>query len=70
MRTRTRYSSREAAAIMRLLRHRVGASREQQKADRNELRTRYGFWISEFRVGFTDTDFAAKVDAGVFMIVD
>ena len=54
---------------MRLLRRRIGAEREVQKADRNELRNRYGFWISDFGRGFTDKDFGQKVADGVFKIV-
>ena len=70
MRTRTRYTAKEASAVMRLLRHRLSAKRDVQKADRNELRTKYGFWISEFGRGFSDKDFRDKLDAGTFRVVE
>jgi hypothetical protein len=69
MRTRTKYTAKEASDVMRLLRHRLSARRDIQKADRDELRTKYGFWISEFGRGFSDRDFRDKVDAGRFRIV-
>ena len=69
MRSRMNYTQEQAAAVMKLLRHRLSADRTTQKADRNELRTRYGFWISDFWVGFSDHDFKAKVADGTFNLV-
>jgi hypothetical protein len=68
MRSRTTYTADQASAVMRLLRHRLGAKRSVQKADRDELRSRYGFWISEFWSGFTDSDFKKKVEEGILRI--
>ena len=51
MRTRKEYSKESAALVMKLLRHRIGAERNVQKADRNELRYTHGFWISDFWTG-------------------
>ncbi|HEV2105916.1 MAG TPA: hypothetical protein VGU27_09315 [Candidatus Eisenbacteria bacterium] len=69
MRSRKTYTSEQVAAVMRLLRHRKSADRDVQRADRRELRMRYGFWISDFWVGFTDDDFKAKVAEGTFKVV-
>lgn len=68
MRSRRIYTPQQASAVMALLRHRHGADRKTQKADRNELRTKYGFWISDFWVGFTDADFRSRVSDGTFKI--
>jgi hypothetical protein len=68
MRSRRTYTQEQASAVIRLLHHRLSASRQQQKLDRNQLRRRYGFWISEFWVGFSDRDFRAKVADGTFKI--
>lgn len=68
MRSRKNYTQEQATAVMKLLRHRLSADRATQKADRNELRTRYGFWISDFWMGFSDADFKAKVADGTFKV--
>lgn len=68
MRSRRTFTSDQAAAVMRLLRNRLHASRENQKAQRDQLRTKYGFWISDFWTGFTAEDFKKKVDEGTFTI--
>ena len=67
MKTKTKYSSSEAAAVMNLLRHRLDADRQIQKADRAQLRRR-GFWISDFWTGFSDVDFRRKVKDGTFTL--
>ena len=71
MNGKSRFSASKADAIRALLRKIRGAGRPEQKMLRRRLRTRCGFYISDFSTGgrgFSEDDFNARVRDGVIGI--
>ena len=71
MQGRSTFSRQEAAEIKQLLREKASADRSRQKSLRGKLRSKHGFYISDFSsdaAGFTALDFDHLVQAGTITI--
>ena len=71
MQGRSTFSRQEAAEIKQLLREKATADRSRQKSLRGKLRSKHGFYISDFSsdaAGFTAFDFDHLVQAGTITI--
>ena len=71
MQGRSTFSRQEAAEIKQLLREKATADRSRQKSLRGKLRSKHGFYISDFSsdaAGFTAFDSDHLVQAGTITI--
>lgn len=71
MQGRSKFTRREAEEIKRILREKATADRSRQKTLRGQLRSKYRFYITDFRAdaeAFTVLDFEGLVRRGVIEI--